>query len=600
MPELKDGGAVRIRRLRESDGEKLYELFRHISRPSRVFFAPYEFTRAQAEAVAAKARATSFYCVVAERTSLLGYAWFDGEGEYPAVGIAVADECRSLGVGPLLLRALIEEAARRGHKGLFLTVIENNLRALRLYSRLGFRLCGECAMPAQLCMRLRFDEQRPAFPRRGTYAHSIPWHLGKMTTDTWTLDDWKWYLKLLQAAGCNLLKIYIWPNQFHLPGQPETEKNRWRYEVYREALRYARALGMEAYVAFSNNTAPPHVWLAHPELRATEVGYRGITLCWNRGKHQIVPYQKYIIDYFADVADGFIVWFADPGLCVCERCRDQGRVVADSLETYATYLGSRGRLTACLWWFEVMEEGKWGFKRHPGLRVRTLRALEGAPFVIVDERERKTRAMARRAGFDVLRFAFFLDPEGGTEKCNCLPYPKFDRIGAAVEESLRAKDAGLIAYRLTPYVQFASDWLFHRKQIKPGISAYDALVELGTVLKLDPPADFAHALLEIDGWWSARGDLGRAIRLLEPLGGAHDLALRSLEGSTRILKLLAEGKDKPVDGLVTEVQETMLPMPVFQGFTLEQLWLASRSRAFLEQRVRWWLDYIEAERGRKR
>ena len=131
------------------------------------------------------------------------------------------------------------------------------------------------------------DDDTP-YTIRGVYASSIPWNIAPLTTDTWSLDDWKWYIELLNAAGCNLLKLYIWPTQYCHPDEPMLACNAWRYQVWHDALAYARVMGMETHVGFSSGTVPPLTWLRYPQLRAEDVNYTGITLCWQRGKERIL------------------------------------------------------------------------------------------------------------------------------------------------------------------------------------------------------------------------------------------------------------------------------------------------------------------------
>ena len=82
----------------------------------------------------------------------LGAAWYrfwsEADHSYgfvspgvPELGIAVRAEARGSGVGEQLLRALLEEAARRGVPELSLSVERDN-PAARLYERVGFRQVG--------------------------------------------------------------------------------------------------------------------------------------------------------------------------------------------------------------------------------------------------------------------------------------------------------------------------------------------------------------------------------------------------------------------------------------------------------------------------
>ena len=63
----------------------------------------------------------------------------------PEVTIGVSERWRGHGVGGMLLRALVAEAARRG-VGLCLNVRHDN-PARRLYERIGFRLVPDSAVP---------------------------------------------------------------------------------------------------------------------------------------------------------------------------------------------------------------------------------------------------------------------------------------------------------------------------------------------------------------------------------------------------------------------------------------------------------------------
>lgn len=80
----------------------------------------------------------------------LGAAWYrllaaDDPGygfvspEVPELGIAVIPAQRGRGLGRSLLQRLVQVARTEGRPALSLSVAEDNLRAIRLYERLGFR-----------------------------------------------------------------------------------------------------------------------------------------------------------------------------------------------------------------------------------------------------------------------------------------------------------------------------------------------------------------------------------------------------------------------------------------------------------------------------
>ena len=131
-----------------------------------------------------------------------------------------------------------------------------------------------------------------------------------------------------------------------------------------------------------------------------------------RGKDRILPYQEYLIETFADVADSFVLWFADPGACICSECRDYLRVMLDALHTLSIVIDSRAAITTCPWWIENIEAGKSGFASHPNLRRRIASEFPEGSKVIIRSVEYETIEIMREAGLVPLPLAFFLDPRG--------------------------------------------------------------------------------------------------------------------------------------------------------------------------------------------
>jgi hypothetical protein len=390
-------------------------------------------------------------------------------------------------------------------------------------------------------------------------------------------------MNFLHDAGCNLFSLFVWPHQYYLPDHPETYKNEWRFKNYKEALKYARSLGMKTYLQHSYNVVPPFFLYDRSDLEATNPYYRGFMACWSKGKEEIFPLTRQVIDYFADVVDGYILWFVDPGFCGCDECRDYTSVVLDYLDTIKPIVGDRS-INLCLW----------GIRDY--MFEKVLDTVSKENFVIMDRPE--TFQMAKERGLDVLQFAFFLDPENGTEKSNVLPQPKFheieERAKAVVERGL----AGIIGYRLTPYTQFVSDWVFYRKLLSPSKPIEEAVVELGHYIypQKNKASDFSKALMLLDKWWRERDmdDLRESVRLLNATRTKSPTNTNHLADAAEILLMLAEHtqKKEPMEEFVTKVQERMNRMPIFQGLTIDQIWQGTRSKVFLTPRVEWWIQRI--------
>ncbi|MDP6506413.1 MAG: hypothetical protein QF886_22505, partial [Planctomycetota bacterium] len=415
---------------------------------------------------------------------------------------------------------------------------------------------------------------------------------------TWNLSDWKWYIDVLNAAGCNLLKLYIWPTQYFHPDEPELAHNAWRYQVWKEALAYARVMGMQTHVGFSIGTVPPSTWLRHPELRAEDPNYTGITLCWQRGKDRILPYQDYLIDTFAESVDSFVLWFADPGACICSDCRDYLRVMLDSFQVLSDKIGRRAKMTACPWWIQRIEAGELGFAPHPNLRKRLAEEIPDGSAVIVQAIEYETIDIMRENGLNPLPLAFFLDPEGGLETNNILPEPKLKQIDEWLEKGIEENHAASLAYRLTPYTQYPGDYYFFRRQINPGESRDSILTQLGEYIcnprRLEEfnghPSQFASGIESLDEWWSERSIVAvdDAAASLGFLAGTHD-SVGHLSNAVEVLRKLAYGPgDLSLEDFTEEVRLQMSSMPTFRGLTIDYLW-SRRARAFLQLRVQNWL-----------
>lgn len=604
---LSDACEITVRHLTPDDYERVLTYFEGLSEASRTFFAPHPFDPDHARTVVETSDMTDTVRLGAfaggAEGPMVGYFYYESrEGvRYPTIGCGIIDEYHGKGLGQVLMDCLIAEAKRNGKPGLRLTVNKPNHRALRVYSKYGFRISGRAQGGSHHEMELDFAAEGATSKHRCMYLHPIDWKLTHLTADTWTLQEWQLYLDFIQAAGANMLKVFIWPTQYYHPDHPETFHNRWRFETLKQALAYAHALNLQTHVGFSANCVPPHVWLANPDKRATEVHYNGIHLCWQRGKDTITQFSGHLIEQFADVADGFIVWYADPGLCICEQCVPYTPVMLDIKQTYEALAGDRAQVHHCPWWIWHFEDGTHDpLPVTPNIRRDFLSSLPAGDWVPLYDQDPKSIDIAREMGLEVLSFAFFLDPEGGNEAHNVLPRTRFGRIEEAVA-SARERGLGLLAYRLTPYTQMAQDWLFFRKQLYPGISRERALGQLARFIGVGE--QLVEALNLLDQWWEGGGieTLRSAAEIIRPMVAQRPEYMTHFAAALEVLLMLAEvgsGNDWQVtDELVAKVQEYMEQTSTFTAFTHEQLWDMARARPFIRQRLEWWMGVLAVDVG---
>jgi ribosomal protein S18 acetylase RimI-like enzyme len=136
-----------LRPVTEADEAFLYQVFQS-TRERELAMLPVEHreTFARQQYLAQRTHYHTYFpeathTVILRRSELIGRVWVDRQADHILIlDIAIVPEARNGGAGTLLLRSLIEEAARAG-KPLRIHVEQFN-PALRLYQRLGFQTKG--------------------------------------------------------------------------------------------------------------------------------------------------------------------------------------------------------------------------------------------------------------------------------------------------------------------------------------------------------------------------------------------------------------------------------------------------------------------------
>ena len=133
-----------VRRVRPGDEEALCRFYNGLSPSSIRTFRPLG-TRTTGEACAEIVRKNlpgderSFDLVALLENRVAGWSFvWRLDSDEPTFGLGVADEYHGLGLGGALMDRVMEEARRRGLDRLFLTVVEDNQVARRMYEKRGF------------------------------------------------------------------------------------------------------------------------------------------------------------------------------------------------------------------------------------------------------------------------------------------------------------------------------------------------------------------------------------------------------------------------------------------------------------------------------
>lgn len=358
--------------------------------------------------------------------------------------------------------------------------------------------------------------ERPHFPIRAMliapYRFGGSFGLAAMSPDRWSIEEWREYVDLMRL--CNMTTLTMGSARMYHPQYPHSEREKWRYETWKEVMDYCHQVGMRFNWFTAPNIVCEQAFWDNPDLRAdsAKANWYGNSLVWSKAKELILENQRFGLEFFAGL-DGLELIFTDGGSISFdpETGADPAAYFADATRSYIDLMREAGNDADFVFW-------NWGLdvwakvlippdetERYPkyatmqddivGLLPKNVAWLDAsmltwiqcyAPFIKArgNPALREHILFGREHGFEpVIDFFWCMNPEFSI---NMLPHPS---VGRGIQEAHYARDElrsdGVMGYRLAPACRFADDYIFFRLASDPGMGENQLINEAATLLCSD-------------------------------------------------------------------------------------------------------------------
>ena len=441
------------------------------------------------------------------------------------------------------------------------------------------------------------DFQSPRFETRGITLN-FPFRLEGLSSDTWTLSQWKEYLNRIRSFNYTSIVILIGAWMLYHPEFEELKKNAWRYDVVEGIIEYAAEIGLEVILLDVFNQINPDLWVKYPEIRSTVWGYQGISYCSKTGTEIGQKILTYTLNRFKNVPGNALFAFEGGG-CNCEYCRSN---VIDLILKYLEFIRENAQPEHLFFntWFANFKEN-FETPAIKGLRKDLFSRLP-KDVKIVDV-NRKTLHMAADQGYEIFDFIFFIDSEAGLENQAIFPRPHLnllrERISGSVEE-FGEKLSGVIGYRIIPKARFINDYALGRYLWNPEIEVGEMVSEVAGLLSstITEKEQIQNAILLLEEFWQVleKDKLKKCKKILKTVIKQQENVpepLKSIQEGVIILYLLFKyykhKSERRKRGLIQTIFDQMSDMDTFHCYTTHKWWDTVSIEA-IKQRVEWWTD----------
>ncbi len=456
--------------------------------------------------------------------------------------------------------------------------------------------------------------ETPRFQVRGMvvapYRFGGSYGFAVLSPDRWSLAEWIEYLDLMRL--CNLTTLTLIPaGRLVHPDYPQTMREMWRYEVWRDVMAYCHQIGMKFNWLACPNQVPQEAFWNNPDLRVEHQeagGYYGCGLVWDKAKDLILEANRFTFEYFRGL-DGLEMIYSELGLSFDEATSsDPAGYFADATHAYRKLMRDAGCAADYNFWNWVFD--LWSrvvipealLKEYPKFRTiiddllpqlpKDIGWIDASMLSVIqmfgpEIRKRGNPALrdgvllGKKWEFDpIINCFWYMNPEYAL---NMLPHPYINR---AIQEAHYSRDElepdGVIGYRLAPPCRFLGDYAFFRLASDPDLTQEVLVHEMAALLSSDPDEQplIAEGITLLEEFWLSHDPslLQRADELLT--NASHkgtSKTLLNVSGGVAFLNGIVKLAQPGVNGdkrkiMRWELYQQLKLLDVFQGITSDIVW----------------------------
>jgi hypothetical protein len=464
-------------------------------------------------------------------------------------------------------------------------------------------------------------EEKPQFAIRAmqvaAYRFGASYGFAALSPDRWSLEEWKTYIDFMRL--CNMTTLVMASHRAYHPDYPQSEREKWRYEVWKQVMDYCHQVGIKFNWYINPNLVTQQAFWDNPEKQAVQdqAGWNSSGLNWSQGKDLILKNQRYALEYFRGM-DGLEVIYTDGGGLSIDDVTSQEPTAyfADATKSYIQLMQEVGNDAEFVYWNWVPDIWSKVFlpeellKKYPKYRAlqddiiprlpKNVAWLDASVLTIaqhwgpyIQERGnpplREGLLVGKEHGFrPLIDFFWYMSPEIAV---NMFPHP-FIRRG--IQEARYARDEigvdGVEGYRLAPPCRFMDDYIFFRLASDPSLTQELLVNELAGLLadKPENQQQVKEAINTVEQFWLTHklADIEKAERLFrELLPQEHSKNLAYISNGVTFLTYVVRMAEPGVTAdqkkkLKAELYETVKSMYIFQGLTADIVWLPEAFRFF--------------------